>query len=140
VPFPGAIFRQVVEQLVRENVLMSGRMRLGPRVVDLADARGDMLVAVAERDGVVPAAATEPALELVGDPRRRDVLRLPGGHVTFGAGKAARTHTMPRLTEWITAHSDDIKEAGWRSAASSPPTGLRSSASSTRSRMRIARS
>jgi polyhydroxyalkanoate synthase len=140
VPFPGAIFRQVVEQLVRENVLMSGRMRLGRRVVELADARGDVLVAVAERDGVVPAAATEPALELVGDPGRRDVLRLPGGHVTFGAGKAARTHTMPRLTEWITAHSDDIKEAGWRSAASSPPTGLRSSASSTRSRMRIARS
>jgi polyhydroxyalkanoate synthase len=140
VPFPGAIFRQVVEQLVRQNALMTGRIRLGGRVVELAGVRADVLVAVAERDGVVPAAATEPALELVGDPRRRDVLRLPGGHVTFGAGKAARTHTMPLLTDWITAHGDDTKEAGWTSAASSPPTGPRSSASSTRSRTRIARS
>jgi polyhydroxyalkanoate synthase subunit PhaC len=138
VPFPGAIFRQVVEQLVRENVLMTGAIRLGDRVVQLADVRGDVLVAVAERDGVVPAAATEPALRLVGDPCRREALRLPGGHVTFGAGKAARKHTMPRLAEWITAHSDDTKEAAWRSAESSPPTGPPSSVSSTRFPMPIA--
>jgi polyhydroxyalkanoate synthase subunit PhaC len=137
VPFPGAIFRQVVEQLVRENVLMTGAIRLGDRVVQLADVRGDVLVAVAERDGVVPAAATEPALRLVGDPCRREALRLPGGHVTFGAGKAARKHTMPRLAEWITAHSDDTKEAAWRSAESSPPTGPPSSVSSTRFPMPI---
>jgi polyhydroxyalkanoate synthase len=143
VPFPGAAFRQVVEQLVRENVLMTGRIRLGGRVVELGDVRGELLVAMAERDGVVPGAATEPALELVGDPCRRQALRLPGGHVTFGAGKAARQHTMPRLTEWIAAHSDqrsDPKEPGWTSAASSPPTGPRSNASSTRSRLRTARS
>ena len=29
VPFPGAAFRQVVDQLVRENVLMTGSIRLG---------------------------------------------------------------------------------------------------------------
>jgi poly[(R)-3-hydroxyalkanoate] polymerase subunit PhaC len=143
VPFPGAIFRQVVDQLVRENVLMTGRIRLGGRVVHLGDARGEVLVAMAERDSVVPAAATEPALALVGDPARRQALRLPGGHVTFGAGGAARRHTMPRLAEWITARSDqrpDPREAGWTSAASSRPTGTHSSASSARSPLRIARS
>jgi polyhydroxyalkanoate synthase len=143
VPFPGAIFRQVVERLVRENVLTTGAIRLGDRVVHLGDARGDVLVAMAERDGVVPAAATEPALHLVGEPRRREALRLPGGHVTFGAGKAARKHTMPRLTEWITAHSDertDTKEAAWRSAESSPPIAPPLNDSSMRSPMRIARS
>jgi polyhydroxyalkanoate synthase len=143
VPFPGAAFRQVVEQLVRENVLTTGAMRLGDRVVRLGDVRGDVLVATAERDGVVPADATEPALALVGDPGCRHALRLPGGHVTFGAGKAARSHTMPRLTEWITAHSDerpDPKEAGWTSAASSPPIGPPCNGSSPRSALRIARS
>src|SRR3954453_9696285 len=107
VPFPGAAFRQIADQLVRDNALMSGRIRLGDRVVDLAQARGDVLVATAERDNIVPAAATEPALALVGDPARREALRLPGGHVTFGTGRSAFKHTMPRLTEWITAHSDE---------------------------------
>src|SRR5512133_4335541 len=107
VPFPGAAFRQLVELLVRENALTSASIRVGYREIALERARGDVLVAMAERDNVVPAGATEPALALVGDPARREALRLPGGHVTFGTGKSAFTHTMPRLTEWITAHSDE---------------------------------
>jgi len=143
VPFPGAAFRQIADQLVRDNALMSGRIRLGDRVVDLAQARGDVLVATAERDNIVPAAATEPALALVGDPARREALRLPGGHVTFGTGRSAFKHTMPRLTEWITAHSDerlDTEEPPCRSGASSRRTAGRSRASSTASPTPTARS
>jgi poly[(R)-3-hydroxyalkanoate] polymerase subunit PhaC len=114
VPFPGAAFRQLVELLVRENVLMTGSVRVGDRIVDLDSAGGDVLIATAERDNVVPAAATEPAIRLVGDPARREELRLPGGHVTFGTGRSAFKHTMPRLAGWIAAHSDqrpDFEEA-----------------------------
>jgi polyhydroxyalkanoate synthase subunit PhaC len=141
VPFPGAAFRELVERLVRDNVLTSGRIRLGDRIVDLADARADVLVAMAERDNVVPAAATEPALALVGDPGRRDALRLPGGHVTFGTGRSAFKHTMPRLTEWIAAHSDertDTEDQPCRSGASSRRTASRSRSSSSASRTPIA--
>src|SRR4051794_37417878 len=89
VPFPGAAFRQLVDLLVRENVLMDGSIRIGNRVVELDQVRADVLVAMAERDNVVPRAATEPALALVGEPARRHELLLPGGHVTFGTGKSA---------------------------------------------------
>jgi len=111
VPFPGAAFRQLVELLVRENVLTTGIVRLGDRDVHLEHARGDVLIATAERDNVVPAAATEPAMRLVGDPARREALRLPGGHVTFGTGKSAFKHTMPRLAGWITEHSDELEHS-----------------------------
>jgi polyhydroxyalkanoate synthase len=110
VPFPGAAFRQVVEQLVRRNALMSGSMRLGGRRVELARARGNVLNALAERDTVVPPAAAEPAGDLVGDPSRRQELRLPGGHVTFGAGRQAFAHTLPMLSDWIKRHSDELSE------------------------------
>jgi poly[(R)-3-hydroxyalkanoate] polymerase subunit PhaC len=110
VPFPGAAFRQVVDQLIRGNVLMSGAMRLGGRKVRLADAAGNVLNAIAERDTVVPLAATEPASTLIGDPGRREELRLPGGHVTFGAGRQATKHTMPALSDWIKGHSDELSE------------------------------
>ena len=108
VPFPGAALRQVVEQLVRRNVLMSGRMRLNGRELDFANVRGNVLNAVAERDKVVPLAAAEPAGRLVGDPARREELRLPGGHVTFFAGRHAFRHTLPALTKWLVAHSDEL--------------------------------
>ena len=110
VPFPGAAFRQLVEQLVRRNVLMTGSIRIGGRRIELGRARGNVLNAMAERDGVVPLAAAEPVSELVGDPGRREQLRLPGGHVTFGAGRHALTHTMPRLSGWIKEHSEELRE------------------------------
>jgi polyhydroxyalkanoate synthase len=107
VPFPGAIFRELIEQLVRRNALMTGEIRVGDRVIRLADARGDVLNAMAERDNVVPPAAVEPVMDLVGDPARRGELRLPGGHVTFGTGRSAVKHTMPNLASWIIEHSDE---------------------------------
>jgi poly[(R)-3-hydroxyalkanoate] polymerase subunit PhaC len=109
VPFPGAALRQVVDQLVRRNVLMTGRMRLGGRVIELENVRANVLNTFAENDNVVPVTATEPATQLVGDPSRREELRLGGGHVTFATGRHAFKHTLPALTEWIAAHSDEVK-------------------------------
>src|SRR6478609_6499305 len=68
VPFPGAAFRQLTELFVRQNVLMTGSIRLGNRRIDLANARGNVLNAMAERDNVVPPPAVEPVMQLVGDP------------------------------------------------------------------------
>ena len=52
----------------------------------------------------------EPVMQLIGDPARRDELRLPGGHVTFGTGRSAVKHTMPRLAAWIAEHSDELPQ------------------------------
>ena len=106
VPFPGAAFRELTELLVRQNILMTGEISLGQRQINLADVRGNVLNALAERDNVVPPAAVDPVMQLIGDPSRREELRLPGGHVTFGTGRSAVKHTMPKLTQWIIDHSD----------------------------------
>src|SRR3954469_22047382 len=107
VPFPGAAFRQVIDELVRENALMRGSLWLGGREVDLARPSAHVLNAMAENDTVVPRAAAQPIAELVGRPERRHELLLPGGHVTFGTGRSAFKHTLPRLGDWIAAHSDE---------------------------------
>jgi polyhydroxyalkanoate synthase len=110
VPFPGAAFRQVVDRLIRRNELMTGSMRLGTRTVHLADAPGNILHAMAKRDRVVPFKASAPGVGLVGDPARREELPLPGGHVTFAAGRTAMEYTLPRLRAWITGHSYALSE------------------------------
>jgi poly[(R)-3-hydroxyalkanoate] polymerase subunit PhaC len=108
VPLPGAATRQIVEGLIRENVLMTGRWRLGGRTIELADVQADVLNAVAERDKVVPRSASEPIMDLVGDPAHREQMLLTGGHVTFGAGSHALRRTLPRLSAWIAEHSDEL--------------------------------
>ena len=96
VPFPGAVFREVVELFVRRNALMDGSLPVGGRAIDFATTGATVLNAMADKDTVVPRAAAEPAGALVGRPDRRHELLLPGGHVTFGTGRSAFRHTLPQ--------------------------------------------
>jgi polyhydroxyalkanoate synthase len=114
VPFPGAAFRQVVEDLVRRNVLMSGSWELGGRAIDLEATDAIVLNVMAANDRVVPRAASAPASRLVGRPGRREELVLKGGHATFGTGRSAFKNTLPRLAEWIAANSSELPEGGER--------------------------
>jgi polyhydroxyalkanoate synthase subunit PhaC len=108
VPLPGAATRQIVDDLIRRNVLTSGRWELGGREIDFGDVRANVLNAVAEKDNVVPLAVTQPAMQLVGEPSKREELRLTGGHVTFGAGSHAFKRTLPALSRWLADHSDEL--------------------------------
>jgi poly[(R)-3-hydroxyalkanoate] polymerase subunit PhaC len=105
VPFPGAAFGQVVADLIRRNALMEGSWRLGGRKIDLTRTGANVLNVMASLDKVVPRAASEPVVELVGRPGRREELIMQGGHATFGTGRSAFKHTLPRLAEWIASHS-----------------------------------
>ena len=110
VPFPGAVFREVVELFVRRNALMDGWLPVAGRAIDFTTTEAAVLNAMAEKDTVVPRAAAEPAGALIGRADRRDELVLPGGHVTFGTGRSAFRHTLPSLADWIAAHSDELPQ------------------------------
>jgi polyhydroxyalkanoate synthase len=103
VPFPGAAFGQLVEQLVRDNALMAGTLELGGRRVDLGAIRCPVLSVVAERDHIVPLAAAEPLPGLVGAQDAGE-LRLAAGHVGLVAGRSAATVTLPGIAGWIREH------------------------------------
>ena len=107
VPFPGAAFRQLVDALIRRNVLMEGAWRLGGREIDFTTTEATVLNVMASKDKVVPRAASEPAGRLVGPADLREELVVKGGHATFVTGSSAFAHTLPRLAEWIGSHSDE---------------------------------
>jgi polyhydroxyalkanoate synthase len=97
VPFPGAAFRQTVEQLVRANGLMDSSL------ADLSAIDVPVLNVMAERDHIVPLGAAEPLADLI--PQTQE-LRLAAGHVGLVAGRAAATVTLPGIAGWIAEHSE----------------------------------
>jgi polyhydroxyalkanoate synthase len=103
IPMPGALFRDMVDLWIRQNAFMEGKLRLGPRPVDLKQIKGGILNMLAESDEIVPAAASSPLPELVGSPAP-DVVRVPGGHVGLIAGRKAKRGTFPALVDWLNAH------------------------------------
>jgi polyhydroxyalkanoate synthase len=104
IPMPGAIARQLVDLLMRENALASGEVPLGGRTVRLADITCPLLNVIADHDHLVPPAASAGLGDLVGS---TDVtnLRIPAGHVGLAAGRDATRVTVPGIVEWLRARS-----------------------------------
>ena len=104
IPFPGAAATQIVKLFVREQRLMSGSIRLGKRSMKLKAITCPIFNVMAERDDIVPIAAAEPLLDLVGSKDKTE-LRLPAGHVAMVAGRSAVKTNIPRIIDWIDSHS-----------------------------------
>ena len=104
-PLPGAVFRQIVERLVRDNSLAEGKVALGKREVSLDDIRCPFFNVYCNRDEIVPPRSAAPLTGLVGS---EDVteLCLDSGHVGLVAGRQAAKVARPQIADWIRAHSD----------------------------------
>jgi polyhydroxyalkanoate synthase len=105
VPFPGGVFRQTVERLIRQNALYEGVIPYGRGEVRLRDIRCPFLNAYAEQDGITPAASSEPLTRMVGSDDVSE-LRLESGHIGFVAGRQAATVARPQIRDWLAGHSD----------------------------------
>jgi polyhydroxyalkanoate synthase len=110
IPFPGALAAQVVDVLVRRNQLMTGRIRLGGRRVTLNAVTCPVLNVMAEKDDVVPLAAAEPVIRLVGSDDIEE-LRVPAGHVALVTGRLGRTVTIPGIIDWLGRHPLPSRES-----------------------------
>jgi polyhydroxyalkanoate synthase len=106
VAFPGGVFRQTVDRLIRQNALLSGVVPHGRGEVRLSDISCPFLNAYAEQDTITPAASSVPLTRLVGS---EDVseLRLESGHIGFVAGRQAAKVARPQIRGWLADHSND---------------------------------
>lgn len=106
IPIPGAVFRQVTEMFLRENAFVNGTARLDGRLVDLQRVTAPILSVTAEHDDIVPKECTTPLASLVAG-EVTDV-RIPAGHVGLVMGRRAMATTLPAITEWLAATSDEL--------------------------------
>ncbi|GAC1387754.1 MAG: hypothetical protein NVSMB48_27220 [Marmoricola sp.] len=103
-PLPGALGRQMVDLLLRRNILQTGVIPLGGRDVRLRDITCPLLNVMAENDHMVPPASSEMLCGLVGSSDVTE-LRIPAGHIGLAAGRDAKRNTVPRIIEWLNARS-----------------------------------
>jgi polyhydroxyalkanoate synthase len=108
IPFPGELFRQTVDMLVRDNALLSGEVPFAGGTARLADIKRPFLNIFCEQDTIVPPASAEPLVGLVGSRDGSD-LRLEVGHVGLVAGRYAEEVARPAIADWIRRHSANRK-------------------------------
>jgi polyhydroxyalkanoate synthase len=109
VPFPGRIAQQCVDMLVRANGFVTDRLRVGGRKVSLSDVTVPFLNVVASKDHIVPVESARPVMDLVGS-TSKDELVLEAGHIGLAVGRNAHKVTIPKIVEFLRAHSTPVAD------------------------------
>jgi polyhydroxyalkanoate synthase subunit PhaC len=103
-PLAGEYFRDITKELMWDNKLFNGTMRVGGRPADIANIKVPILHAVAEHDHIVPYGAAKPLIAKVGSADKEEVM-LKGGHVSLVAGANAIRRLWPKLDSWLSGRS-----------------------------------
>ncbi|WP_241385563.1 alpha/beta hydrolase [Rhodococcus sp. CH91] len=98
--YAGRVFRQLATSVTIDNELAGGRLRLGDRIVDLADVRVPVLALGGTEDVLAPVAAVEPVTKLLGGTQVRFV-RVPGTHLGMLTGSTARDTSWAELADFL---------------------------------------
>jgi polyhydroxyalkanoate synthase len=115
VPFPAAAARQTVQMLVRDNGMVNDRLDVGGDRVHLSDIQMPFLTVRANRDHIVPDAATAPLIDLVGSPDKHE-LALDAGHMGLVVGRTAAKTTVPTIIDFLRRRSDEVAPSPAREA------------------------
>jgi polyhydroxyalkanoate synthase len=104
IPFAGEAFRQLTKELSWGNKMMTGELMLGGKRCDLREINCSFLAVAAEHDHIVPRAASEPLLGLIGSDDKQEIV-LRGGHVSLVAGRSAMKRLWPAVGDWLETRS-----------------------------------
>jgi len=97
---PGELFRQFINWLVKENRLIEGTLQLGAHTIDLRRITMPVLNIYADRDHLVPPAASKALAGRVGT-RDYTEYGFSGGHIGIYVSAAAQREVPGRIVEWL---------------------------------------
>jgi polyhydroxyalkanoate synthase len=103
IPMAGGAYKQLINELYKENRLVQGKMKLRGESVDLKKLRANLLNVIAESDHISPPCQSD-IMDLVGS-EDKELMRVRGGHIGIMAGRGAEANTWPHIESWLAARS-----------------------------------
>ncbi len=105
IPMAGATYRQLIQELYRENRLIQGKLIIRGERVDLSRIRANLLNVIALADHISPPCQSESIMTKVSS-QDQLLLKVKGGHIGMMAGSGAMKYTWPHIDSWLAARSD----------------------------------
>jgi polyhydroxyalkanoate synthase subunit PhaC len=104
IPFPGGVFRQMVNDFLRKNLLVKGKWPIGGKTANLKNIKMPLLHLLAQDDHITPYASSCDLVKLAGSSDKEEII-VKGGHVGLVAGRGAQTRMWPALNAWLAQRS-----------------------------------
>ena len=105
IPLAGGAFRQLVNDLYRNNRLVKGEWILRGERVDVSRIKANLLTVIAEADHITPPCMSRPIIDLVSS-KDKELYTIPAGHIGIMVGSGANKVTWPHMNNWLGARSD----------------------------------
>jgi polyhydroxyalkanoate synthase subunit PhaC len=105
IPMAGATYKQLIQELYRENRLIEGRMIIRGERVNLSRIRANLLNVIALADHISPPCQSESIMTKVSS-KDQLLLKVKGGHIGMMAGSGALKYTWPHIDSWLATRSE----------------------------------
>ncbi len=99
-PIPGVLYRQIINDLYKRNLLIRNDIKINGKAVDLKKIDVPLLNIVAENDDLVSPASSLAVNEYVSSVDKKSI-KIPGGHVGLLISKRAHEKLWPEVADWI---------------------------------------
>lgn len=103
-PIIGHVYKEIIKKIYQNNELISGKMKVGNRAVELENLKMPVLNIVGLYDDLVPPNTSKHILEKIPS-NDKELIEFPVGHVGLCISKKAHRDLWPKVTEWIKQRS-----------------------------------
>ncbi|WP_436934235.1 alpha/beta fold hydrolase [Halovenus marina] len=108
VDVPGEAYREFIEEIYRQDRLLSGEYHLDGERVDPSTIEVPLLQVVGEYDHLVPPEASTPLNDAVASEDTR-LIEFPAGHVGVSVSSSAHERLWPTVAEWYGERSESVE-------------------------------
>ncbi|MGB6784444.1 MAG: alpha/beta fold hydrolase [Nitrosotalea sp.] len=103
-PIIGQVYREIVDQVYRKNLLIKNKMKVGSDIINLKNITVPLIDIVGTKDDLVPPSASTSVINAVSSTDKK-LIEFPTGHVGLCISNAAHEKLWPEVGRWIAQRS-----------------------------------
>jgi len=109
-PIPGAFYRQIMNDCYKNNLLVSKKMHVNGRLVNLEKIYSPILTVCAEKDDLISPGSSLAINEHVSS-KDKKTMSIPSGHVGLIIGTSAHEKLWPEIGAWIKSKTSILQHS-----------------------------
>lgn len=103
-PIIGEVYREIVDQIYKENLLIKNKMIVGHDIIDLDKISMPVLDIVGLKDDLVPPQASKSVIDVIAS-KDKKLIEFPSGHVGLCVSPEAQEKLWPEVGRWLAQRS-----------------------------------
>ncbi|TBR08550.1 MAG: alpha/beta fold hydrolase [Candidatus Nitrosotenuis sp.] len=104
VPIIGPVYKEIVNQIYKKNLLIKNKMRVGSDLVDLRKITMPVLNIIGTKDDLVPPDSSRSIMNAISSTDKK-LIEFPTGHVGLCVSADAHEKLWPEVGKWLTERS-----------------------------------